>query len=228
MLKKYKNGFFDLIQKSGFDPKLFDVSEETIHDHDGFIITVRNSLLKFIARNNKLNRHELDCSYTRFLKNFPQAGYFPQSGWEDIEFVYTHFEKWLKEDLQDYLDEAITPDLWEQANFQRPLMSTAGFEKQDTSNYSDEEKAQLRLALSEFRLLIAENFKPTEEQMHVIDERLDYVSSALDRLNRFDWKSILLSTTISISIALSLDTARGKLLFDLLRRVLSNVLYLLQ
>jgi len=55
--------------------------------------------------------------------------------------------------------------------------------------------------------------------MESIDDRLDYLTQAVDRLNKFDWKSLLISTIISISVALSFDTEKGKQLFNLFKQV---------
>lgn len=130
--------------------------------------------------------------------------------------------------MTEYLDELATPDLWEQINQETPIVSEWMFEGQDTSEFLNEEKAQLRLSLNEFRLLIKENFDPTADQMNIVDERLNYLSDALDRLNKFDWKSVLLSSAVSIVTALSLDTARGKLLFDFLKQAFMHVVFLPQ
>lgn len=227
MLKKYRNGFLEIIDKNNLAPIQFDAIEEIIDDRECFIISLKDTPLKFIVRGSSLSHHKFEYSYVQFVPNYTQTEYMPKHTWEDIGSIYAKFDEWLKDHITVYMDDLLTPDLWEQIKLQKPLMSTSEFIEHDTSHFSEEEKSQLRLSLSEFKLLIAENFKPTKEQMRIIDDRLNYVSDALDRLNKFDWKSILISTALSISVALSLDTARGKLLFDLLKKVLSNVIYLL-
>jgi len=227
MLKKYKNGFLEIIQRNKFDPKVFEVTEDDTAAFKPFVLQVKDTPFRFVTRSSDRDFHVFDCAYTEFAPRFPLSSYMP-TGWGGIEFVYTKFEQWLNSDLKEYFNEQVTPDLWEQISSQESLIPLPLPSDQDFTNYSEEEKSQLRLALSEFRLLIAETFKPTQEQLKTIDARLNYASDALDRLNRFDWKSILISTTLAISIALSLDTARGRLLFELLKRILSNTVYLLQ
>jgi hypothetical protein len=75
------------------------------------------------------------------------------------------------------------------------------------------------LALRDVRLLIVGRFSPAVPEMESIDDRLDYLTQAVDRLNKFDWKSLLISTIISISVALSFDTEKGKQLFNLFKQV---------
>lgn len=75
------------------------------------------------------------------------------------------------------------------------------------------------MALRDVRLLIVGRFSPAVPEMESIDDRLDYLTQAVDRLNKFDWKSLLISTIISISVALSFDTEKGKQLFNLFKQV---------
>jgi hypothetical protein len=227
MLKKHKNGFLDVIRKNNFDPKRFEATDDEKSAFEPFVLQMRDSPMKFIARTSNEDFNAFDCAWTKFAPNFPLTKYTP-NGWGEIDLIYQKFEEWLRSDVSNYISETMTPNLWEQINLQQPIISGSVLEGDDFSDFTDEEKAQLRLALSEFRALIIENLEPTEEQLKIIDARLSYVADALDRLNRFDWRSILISTVFSISVALSLDTTRGKILFDLLKGVFSNVVYLLK
>ncbi|MFH1639569.1 MAG: hypothetical protein ABIB93_04575 [Chloroflexota bacterium] len=93
--------------------------------------------------------------------------------------------------------------------------------------FSDEEKRQIRLCLNDFRLLIMQNFRPHKEALESIDARLKYLSDAMDKHNKFDWKGIAINTVIAIAVALSLNHEQGIRLFQLFGKVFSNILYLL-
>jgi hypothetical protein len=227
MRKKYKNGFYSVVQKAGLRVEDFIIEEKPSDDADDLFIHFRNTPLYFRAR-QFVDSEQFICEYTKFWPTYPCSELYPEDGFVTIRGIYSIFEKWLKSHVKQYLDELLVPDLWEQAASQGPLVTSSELSDEDISQFSGEEKIQLRLALSEFRLLIAETFKPTQDQMHIIENRFNYLSDALDRLNRFDWKSILISSVLTISVALSLDTQRGKQLFDLLKRVFSNVIHLLQ
>jgi hypothetical protein len=97
----------------------------------------------------------------------------------------------------------------------------------DKSLFNDTEKIQLRLSINEFKMLINKTFCPDEYETKAIHDRLDYLAESLDRLNRIDWRSLALSTVLSISIALSLDTTKGQILIDLFKRLFSNVIRLI-
>ncbi len=228
MLKKYKNSLHEIIAKHGVDPRVFEPLERSFEGHPAFILRVRETDLRFIMRSKTDNNHALDCLYTRYLPDFPLSPFFPHGEWGKIDLINEKFNKWVERHVQDYLNDLFEPDLWEQLRNQEVTISGSELSEDDTAKFSDEEKVQLRLLLNEFRLVVAETFKPNSEQMRVVDNRLHYLSESLERLNRFDWRSVLLTTTLSISVALSLDTARGKILFDLLKKVFSQGLFLLQ
>jgi hypothetical protein len=82
--------------------------------------------------------------------------------------------------------------------------------------------------VEEFRLLIVKTFAPPANEMKVVNERLDYLKEAVDRLNRFDWRSVAMSTLIGISTALTLDTEKGRILFGLFQQAFSTVVHLLK
>jgi hypothetical protein len=65
--------------------------------------------------------------------------------------------------------------------------------------------------------MIAEEFNPTQEQLQFINERLDYLAKAVDRLNRFDWTGLAISIVVSIAVNLSVDTEGGRVLFTLFK-----------
>ncbi len=84
------------------------------------------------------------------------------------------------------------------------------------------------MAIEELKLLIHKNLETTVEEQQVVNNQLDYLIEAMNRLNKFDWKSIAISSIMSISVALTLDTNKGQLLFDLFKKVFSIIPMLLK
>ena len=74
--------------------------------------------------------------------------------------------------------------------------------------------------LNEIKLLIASRFQATEEQLTVVHNRIDYLVTAVDRLNKIDFKGIFINTIIAIMIALNLDTAKGHELYNLFMQII--------
>jgi len=85
-----------------------------------------------------------------------------------------------------------------------------------------------RQAVDRFRTSIVNDFQPSPEQIEFIDEKLDYLTKAVDRLNHFDWRALAIPTVISIAINLSADTERGRLLFRLFQEAFKSTFKLLQ
>lgn len=208
---------------------MFSVSDIDVEGESGhFEIKVNNSPLKFLIRNSSGNFYQLDCNYTLFAPNYPMSGFIPEQDWFDIGQIYSQFSNWLKDTVKEYFDEMLLPDHWQQLNAEKTIISGAEINSDDISKFSANEKQQLKLSINEFRLLILKTYRPTPDEIKVIDSRLEYLAESLERLNKIDWRGLAISTVMSISIALSLDTEKGKLLFGLFKQVFAKVLQLLQ
>jgi hypothetical protein len=228
MLKKHKNGFLEIIRNEGFDVRDFHAEECLYDGRHAFVIAFRDTPLRFIARNADHSYHDFDFKHTGFGPGEDEVEYCPESDWTNIETVYNAFRGWLKKAVQVYIDDLLEPDLWGQVLNQGPLVSSSMLDEEETSKFQDDEKVQLRLAINEFQLLVSKTFQPSQVESKIIENRLDYLSNRLNELNRIDWRALALSTILSISIALSLDTERGKVLFTLFKQVFWKILHLLQ
>jgi hypothetical protein len=227
MLRAHKNGFVDIIKEEGFGPELF-TSEERSNE---FIISLKETPLHFIASNLGESYYLYRVGYTLFGPKYPFSGWDFNEG-DLIENVYKTFRYWLTIHVSGYLKEQLDllllPDQWNQIELQKPIMNGSAIKPEDVLSLTDDEKAQLKLSIDEFGLLIEKTFQPTREEMLIVNNRLDYLSKAVERLNRIDWRALAIETVISISIALSLDTERGRTLFELFRQVFSHVIHLLK
>ena len=224
MLKKYKNALLDTISREGFDPEQFSVEENSDHRCK---IAYQNSPLKFTAFNFTFSYHRFFCRFTPFAPDSREAKLPEGHTAFNIDELQGAFSEWLGTHLREYVDEQLEPDLWAQIEQQKSILGQSAPDENERLLFSEDEKVRLRLVLDQFRLLVARTLEPTQDETKIVEGHFAYLSEALDRLNRFDWKALLLSTTISISIALSLDTERGKQLFALLKQVFSGALHLL-
>jgi hypothetical protein len=226
MLKQHKNQFIPAIQELGLDPAQFSAQELNQEGETIFEIKLRESQLLFQAKTTGGSFYHFQYRRATF-----RPGY-PMSGWSSlvVEFpkVIEAFKLWIKNEVQKFIDEMILPDLWATIQYDQGLLTDSTLDEHSQSKFSGEEIQQIRLAIQEFHGLITNTFQASQEEAHLIKDRLDYLSKAADRLNRFDWKGIALSTLISISITLSLDTNQGKLLYHLFQQAFQHVLHLLQ
>ena len=160
MLKKYKNGFIEIIKKNGFDPRCFKVSEHDEDGYDVFVLELKNSPFQFSTCSSANSFHMLDCEFTLFAANFPMSDVLPEINFTTIEGIYEYFEEWIKSHVKEYLDELTCPDLWQQIEKEEPLITASILNQDDLSLYSDNQKAQMRLSIDDFNLLIIKTFKP--------------------------------------------------------------------
>jgi len=228
MLKKYKNRLLQVIQEKGLDPKLFEAKETEDSDSDVFTVRLADTQLTFIARNSNRDFHDFDCRYATFSPSFDITDYAPQAGWEDFDELTKDFDEWLENHVKLYIQEQAEPDMWELIASQAPLVNGSEMPEENINTFSEDEKIRARMSINEFRILLIKNFEPSSDEIQAINDRLDYLSNAVDRLNKFDWRGLAIMTLIQISLTLGLDTEKGRFLFDLFKQVFSTVLQLMQ
>ena len=224
ILQKYKNNLLTIIQESGIDPNLF-TAENRVFDNIGFFtISLRDSSILFAI-----------CPWENRFDDFRYRRSLFQAGFAMSELLYGGkserlfeiFKDWLNSVVIPYLDDVRTPDFWQILEETRSHTKHEVFTPDDFNSFSDGEKIQIRLTIKEFRLLIMDNFNPNQEHLKAVDARLEYLSDAIDKHNKFDWKGIAIHTVMAITIALSLSPEQGHQLFELFRQIFSNILYLL-
>ena len=168
----------------------------------------------------------LSC-VSRCDPNFPHTwlGPYPEEGAIAFEEVLSAFKNWLEKDILLAIEEELIPDLWALAS---ETVFAPEAQSGQPSEFEPTERDQLKAAITTFRVLVETTFHPLDDQSVLIAERLDYLAQAADRLNRFDWKSVAISTLMTISVALSLDTERGRVLYGLFQQALATVWHLLK
>ena len=139
------------------------------------------------------------------------------------EQIFHLFNSFLQGGLKEAIYEMEGPDLLRNyiENKNKLNLDSIDFNSQD--NFEDAERKLIKDGLKEIKLLITEKFELTEAQNLIVNDRLNYLGEAVDRLNKTDWKGILTSTIFSIIIALSLDSQKGQMLWDLFFNLFNNI-----
>ncbi len=227
MLKRYKNRLVEVVRECGFDPLVFEWKTERLGDLENNVIRPADSPIAFTIVTDKRDWNRFSYNFKKYEANYP---------WEWTTLSVNHnfanieraFTNWLSKHVQEYLKELTLPDLWQQMETQKSFISGTAMHKDEITPFSENERKLLRTSVKEFRLLVEKTFQPSQDELEIINNRLDYLTKAVDRLNRFDWKSVAIQTIISISIALSLNTEKGRTLFNLFKQAFSEILHLLQ
>jgi hypothetical protein len=236
MLKKYKNAFLTAIQEVGLEPSMFEAEEGKDDGQDPLygsdkvgrpILTIKlkNSPLKFLVGEVNTSFHKLSYRGTFFAPTF--AWDFWHEG-VDASKVLDAFKEWLEYDAKKYIEDTNLPDYWSQLKMYGSLAFNSKLPDENESKFTEEEKETVRESVKRFRTMIAEEFKPTPEQSQFINERLNYLAQAVDRLNRFDWNGLAISVVVNIAINLSVDTERGRVLYTMFKAAFQATTKLLQ
>jgi hypothetical protein len=224
MLKRYRNALFQAIQKSGLSVTDFETVDDVTSQY-GLVIRYKPAALDFTVVPDDDDPNWFSYSFMRYTGGDPaEVGPFPENGESQFEDVVVAFVVWLQEDVRTSIEEELLPDLWQSMT---DALSQS-YARSTTDSFSAVERGQIKVALRNFKILIKSEFEPSEDQARVITERIDYLASAVDRLNRFDWRGVTISTLMTIAVALNLDTETGRRLYALFQQAFTALTHLLQ
>lgn len=233
MQKFYRNQLLQVIDKLKLDDTLFDIIESEDEGYYTTEIDLVGSGLKFTIMETSKSFHLFSYKYARntpqiTIKGYPRKA-FPFRRWSKSPYKFYKFNKvkskfkyWLKVELKDFFRDLKEEDLWE-LRMQDDLLIFDGHRENDRFEYfNDNEQEEVYKALNAARGEIKENVPMNEEELARINEKIDYLMESVKKLNKFDWKSVLLSSVIDIVSDLTLDPTGGKMVFDIIRRAFSN------
>lgn len=224
LLTKHKNKLLTLLQEYGFKPALFVAKDKIIDSQNYFCISVRSSKILFAVQPVTSTFDRFIARKSRFSVGFPLSDRFTAGDEDDLASI---FQDWLSDVVKPYLDDISTPNLWQILEQTRSRTKRDLGTSDESEFFSDEEKTQISLSLNEFRMLVVKNYNPNKEELEAVDARLKYLSDAVDKHNKFDWKGVAINTIIAVSVTLALNPEQSNQLFQLFSQVFSNIIYLL-
>jgi hypothetical protein len=251
MLKQHKNALFDSITETGYNPKLFQAEgvkqplklslkhiiiesfklsaykTPTKNDYPiDFSITLKGSPFIYSISTSSSDFNRFNVKYTLFEPNYPESRWSSYS--INFDALKKSFKSWLMNHVGKFIKERDAIDLWAQLEAYKSFANESDITEESTSDFSEEEKENLRNSVKTFKSLVEESFNPNREQTEFINEQLDYLTNALERLNRFDWRGLAISTLLSIAVNLSVDTEGGRMLFRLFQQAFQSIRGVLQ
>lgn len=153
-------------------------------------------------------------------------GWIPRDNWWNLSRILDQFDTWLDRHVKRAVADLAQPDLWSSAESVPRVFEQVPSTRAE-NQFTASERDQIRLSVAQFRVRIVQDFSPDGVQIISIDRRLEYLAAAVDRLNRFDWTALAVSTVIGVATTLSLDTATGRELWNMFRDVFHAVAHLL-
>jgi hypothetical protein len=227
MLKEHRKKLLDIIHDYE-DQVPLDKLVWAIRDFDSTVtrclfVGIEDSPVEFWARSLPDDFDRFEAQWTAFKPGFPLSGWVGEGREKSIDDIVKYFEYWLRDTAVRYVSEVYEPDPWGHLRQFQPLISDSTFTQEDLRSFTQQEKIEIRRSLQEFKRVVYENYTPDEAQQEFIEERLDYLSKSVDRLNRFDWRALAVSVVIGIGINLSVDTSTGATLLRLFERAFQSI-----
>jgi hypothetical protein len=190
-------------------------------ERTALVIRLKDTQLWFGITDSPWSFDEGSFAFTRFGPGFREN---PWSDDMPLEKIAAEFEKWLHFDVAKYLEEKALPDYWSEIEMSGSLAAETNVPVGEGEPFTAEEREEVRRAIRTFRGLVEQNFHPTAQQSDFINERLDYLSRAVDRLNRFDWRGVAVSMIGNIAVNLTVDHEGGRMLFALFKQAFLKLL----
>lgn len=222
MIKKYKNEIFETLRNSNLFFDYFDLQKLETEDLETHVITYKTTPFQFTIRQDTESFDYFDYFYTIFAPGYPDSDIHPPNSFAPFKEVKQSILDWTQS-IKRFLDDQEEIDLWAEFKKGNASLNIDKIHFDERIDFTNEEKIQVRMAINELKNLISSSFKLNSIENKIVVERLDYLIEAVERSNKFDWKGIAVSTLISISIALSLDTEKGATLFQLFKKVFSAI-----
>jgi len=103
-------------------------------------------------------------------------------------------ERWAREVKRD----VATPDLWDEVRRKHGILTGTTYEDTDNTLFTPGERAEIFEQVRQIKQYLKDLDSLTEARMLSIEERLDYVVSAADRVGRKDWKLMLSAAILGL------------------------------
>jgi hypothetical protein len=214
LLTSQKDELFDIILSKGLSPLQFQfyVARSKISDSkDINILRYKESDFNFSFEENRGSNYSIFCPGSEKFEEHQ----FPGSWAQQIQ----DFKKWLSYLLR----EINTPNKWERLQKEIAEIGINYNNDQDKFNVNEYEELKHRMLLFKERTA---QIGLSEDQMTVLNGKLDHLIEQAKEMNKFDWKSLFVGTIMSLVIQLTVPANTAKTLWSLVSQVFNNYYFL--
>ena len=127
-------------------------------------------------------------------------------------YIYTIRDLYITEWLDEIRETVGVPDFWDELKRGRQLVAEIQQES-GNSPFTDYERRQIVAQLQAIKAQVGEQFELTSEQIAQVNERLDEVAEASERMGRKDWLIYFLGTITALIIAATITSGMGDHIF---------------
>lgn len=209
MRRNYKNVIFETLLKHPAGIENFDFIDSTNYQ---VLFKYGGETMQFTFESSPLSFDIFSYTMTKYTPDFRIE---INKDARKFEIILESFKYWLVAHCKDLYDDKAGNDLWTDYKKQAAFSSIKNEDYSNFENFSNHDRASIKLALEEIKGIIIERFTKTDEQIIDLNLRIDYLTEAVGRLNKTDWRGIFLSTIINITVALTLSPKEGQELMNL-------------
>lgn len=201
-----RNELYTIAERLGLDPATFDWTEEVG------------------ARGDRIHRI-LHPPTGAFLKidwfSLYGAGYLLDP-WPQLEEMH-NASNWgtLRPLIQRWLSavkaETDAPNLWAIAKQSRAWLTS---DVHENAPFTPDERNQIARHLRTIEEYTVKTYQLSEAHQAHVREQLGYLTEAAERVGRFDWKNLAVSTFVNIVVTLGLDIEKIQKLLALVNQLL--------
>ena len=126
-------------------------------------------------------------------------------------------QEWLK----SLVREITTPNKW--SRLERELQGIhINYENgEDKFSVQEYEELKANIKLLQRKIL---SIGLIEEEVRIINAKLDHLIPLAENMNKFDWKSFFIGTIMNITIQLGVNKENASALFDVIKQIFNNYL----
>jgi hypothetical protein len=213
LLISQKDELYDLIERFGLSPSMFEFAEILSQVSAG----QKTTLLKF---KNSEFFYSFESAFNSETSHYaifsPGNGSVKEAQYPgDWEHQKQYFRYWLQ-----YLSREVnTPNKWERLNKE---ISNFGINiTDDESKFTASEYEDLKIRMLQLKNSIS-SIGLDPDQLKLLHNKLDHLLELGKNLKKFDWKALFVGTIVSVIIQLSLSPDVGKLLWNVIKQIFNN------
>lgn len=130
------------------------------------------------------------------------------------------WDRWLR-----YVrNEIATPDVWAIARAQRAWLTSSSDSFERNDQFTPSEREQIVRHLKTIEDYAIKTYQLHDAQADYVRTQIAYLSTAVERVGRFDWKHLAASTFISIVLTLGLDPGKAQQLIGTAVQLLGHLI----
>jgi hypothetical protein len=196
VLKSQKDVMFNEIKEAGLDPASFawtDVPSKLREDTTVSKLEHSDSGFYFLfdhGRDSAYGSHSLECHPGHDIPVYREYS----GGWETLK---QSFLTWLRSVKR----EQETPDLWSQLANEPALIAVVSSLPPGNEPLTATEQSRISDAVGEIRAYLKERETVDEQRWSAVDEKLDSIIDASQRLGRKDWVLLTIGSLVSIFVS---------------------------